>query len=205
MPISRTIEQGECISSISEEYGFFWSTIWNHPDNADLKQLRIDPNALLEGDVVVVPDKTLKEESCATEQKHKFKKKGTPAKIKIQLMLDDEPRANEPYRLAIDGTWYEGTLDGDGFLEQVIPPGAVQGILRVGSGERIDEYQLALGTLDPIDTEGGVSGRLRGLGYHHEADDATPAIRAFQKKEQLEVTGEVDDQTRQKLKERFGQ
>src|SRR5215208_137973 len=204
MPISRTIEQGECISSLCAEYGFFWSTIWNHADNADLKELRKDPNALLEGDVVVIPDKTKKEESCATEQKHKFKKKGTPAKIKIRLMLDDEPRANEPYRLAIDGTWYEGTLDGDGFLEQVIPPGAVQGILRVGSGERIDEYELALGTLDPIDTESGVSGRLRGLGYHHE-DDATPAISAFQKKEGLEESGELDDETRQKLKERFGQ
>src|SRR5205823_4496192 len=175
-----------------------------HADNADLKQLRRDPNVLLEGDVVVIPDKTPKEESCPTEQKHKFKKKGTPAKIKIRLMLDDRPRANEPYRLAIDGTWFEGNLDGDGFLEQAIPPGAVRGVLRVGSGERIDEYELALGHLDPIDTDGGVSGRLRGLGYHHE-DDPTPAISAFQKKEGLEVSGEVDDQTRQKLKERFGQ
>jgi hypothetical protein len=205
MPIRKTVDAGECISSISDEHGFFWSTIWNHADNAELKELRIDPNALLEGDVVVIPDKTLKTESCATEQKHKFKKKGTPAKIKIRLMLDDEPRANEPYRLQIDGTWFEGTLDGDGFLEQVIPPGSIRGVLRVGSGERIDEYELALGTLDPIDTDTGVAGRLRGLGFHFEGDDATPAVRAFQKKEQLEETGEVDDQTRQKLKEKFGQ
>jgi hypothetical protein len=205
MPIRKTVEQGDCLSSISDEHGFFWSTVWNHPDNADLKELRNDPNALLEGDVVVVPDKAMKEESCATEQKHKFKKKGTPAKIKIRLMLDDEPRANEPYRLQIDGTWFEGNLDGDGFLEQVIPPGSVRGILRVGTGERIDEYELALGTLDPIDTDSGVNGRLRGLGYHFEGDDPEAAIRAFQKKEQLEETGAIDDQTRKKLKERFGQ
>ncbi|HEV8607058.1 MAG TPA: peptidoglycan-binding domain-containing protein [Tepidisphaeraceae bacterium] len=205
MPIQKTVEQGDCISSISDEHGFFWSTIWNHADNADLKALRSDPNALMEGDVVVVPDKTMKEESCATEKKHKFKKKGTPAKVKIRLMLDDEPRANEPYRLEIDGASFEGNLDGDGFLEQAIPPGAVRGVLRVGTGERIDEYELALGTLDPIDTEGGVMGRLRTLGYHSEGDDPGPAIRAFQKKEQLEVSGEMNDETRDKLKERFGQ
>ena len=201
---NHVVEQGDCLSSIGAKYGFFPLTLWNHADNAELKELRKDPNVLLEGDVVVIPDKTIKEESCATEQKHKFKKKGTPAKIKIRLMLDDEPRANEPYKLCIDGTWSEGNLDGDGFLEQVIPPGAVRGILRVGSGERIDEYELALGTLDPIDTDSGASGRLRGLGYHHE-DDATPAIRAFQKKEGLEESGELTEETRQKLKERFGQ
>jgi len=205
MPISRTIEQGECISSLSAAYGFFWSTIWNHADNADLKQLRKDPNALLEGDVVVIPDKTPKEESCSTEQKHKFKKKGTPAKIKIRLMLDDQPRKNEPYKLQIDGEWVkDGQTDGDGFLEVPIPPGARQGLLRVGSGERVDEYQLALGTLDPIDTDTGVKGRLHGLGYDCDGDIG-PAISAFQKKEQLTVTGELDDQTRDKLKERFGQ
>jgi putative peptidoglycan binding protein len=77
--------------------------------------------------------------------------------------------------------------------------------LRVGSGERIDEYELALGTLDPIDTDSGVNGRLRGLGYHFEGDDPEAAIRAFQKKEQLDETGAMDDQTREKLKEKFGQ
>src|SRR6267142_5017763 len=177
MPTEKAVEQGDCISSISDAAGFFWSTIWNHADNSDLKQLRKDPNALLAGDVVVIPDKTPKEESCATEQTHKFKKKGTPAKLKIRLMIDDEPRENQPYKLQIDGKWVkDGTTDGDGFLEVSIPPGAVRGVLRVGSGERVDEYQLGLGTLDPIDTDTGVKGRLHGLGYHAQDDDLSPAI-----------------------------
>jgi N-acetylmuramoyl-L-alanine amidase len=203
---NHEVEQGDCITSISQQYGFFWDTIWNHADNAELKELRKDPNALLAGDVVVIPDKRQKEESCATEEKHKFKLKGVPAKLKIRLMLDDLPRKNEPYRLSIDhGPWIEGTTDGDGFLEQPLPPGAMQGILKIGTGLRVDEYKLALGTLDPIDTDSGIKGRLHGLGYHIEGDDMGPALSAFQKKEQLTVTGTADDQTRDLLKQRFGQ
>jgi hypothetical protein len=202
---NHEVEQGDCISSIADQYGFFWSTLWNHADNADLKQLRKDPNALLEGDVVVVPDKTVKEESCATEQKHKFKKKGTPAKIKLRLLLDDEPRKNEPFKLNIDGKWIkEGKTDGNGYLEADIPAGAKQGELRVGSGNNIEIFSLGLGTLDPADTESGVEDRLLGLGYDMSAG-LEEALKAFQTKEQLQVSGTLDDATRAKLKERYGQ
>jgi putative peptidoglycan binding protein len=205
MPIQKVVEQGECISSISDEHGFFWSTIWNHADNADLKQLRKDPNALLEGDVVVIPDKTVKEESCATEKTHKFKKKGTPAKIKIRLLLDDEPRKNVPFKLNIDGKWIkEGKTDGDGYVQASIPAGAKQGELRVGSGNDIQIFHLGLGTLDPADTESGAEDRLIGLGYGVNGD-LEAALRAFQEKEKLTVNGQLDDATRDKLKERYGQ
>jgi len=204
MPTNRVVEQGDCISSIAEESGLFWSTIWNHADNSDLKELRKDPNALLEGDVVVVPDKTLKEESCATEQKHKFKKKGTPAKMKIRLMLDDKPRKNEPYKLCIDGKWVDGKTDGDGYLEEVIPPSAREGELRVGSGDNVEIYQLGLGTLDPADSESGAEDRLLGLGYDLSGG-LEAALEAFQSKEKLTVNGQLDDATKNKLKERYGQ
>jgi N-acetylmuramoyl-L-alanine amidase len=61
---SHTVKQGDCISSIAHETGFFWETLWNHPDNAKLKQLRKNPNALLPGDVVSIPDQRVKQESC---------------------------------------------------------------------------------------------------------------------------------------------
>jgi hypothetical protein len=204
MPILKTIEQGDCISSISEEHGFFWSTVWNHADNAELKELRKDPNALLEGDVVAIPDKTAKEESCATEQKHKFKRKGVPAKVKIRMMLDDQPRKNEPYKLCIDGKWSEGSTDGDGYIEADIPADAKQGELRLGSGKDIDIFQLGFGTLDPQDTESGAEDRLLGLGYDL-SDGLEEALKAFQSKEKLTVNGQLDETTQNKLKERYGQ
>jgi N-acetylmuramoyl-L-alanine amidase len=201
---NHEVSQGECLSSIADQYGFFPLTLWNHADNAELKELRKDPNALLEGDVVVIPEKTPKEESCATEKTHKFKRKGTPAKIKIRMLLDDEPRANEPYQLNIDGKWSEGTTDGDGYVEASIPAGAKKGELRLGSGDDMQIFQLGLGTLDPVDTESGAEDRLIGLGYGVNGD-LESSIKAFQEKEELEVTGRLDDATKEKLKERYGQ
>jgi N-acetylmuramoyl-L-alanine amidase len=201
---NHVVEQGDCLSSIAEQYGFFWSTLWNHADNSDLKQLRKDPNALLEGDVVVIPDKTAKEESCATEQKHKFKRKGVPAKMKIRMMLDDEPRKNEPYKLCIDGKWTEGKTDGDGYIEADIPADAKQGELRLGSGKDVDIFQLGFGTLDPQDSESGAEDRLLGLGYDLSAG-VEEALKAFQTNEKLTVNGELDETTQTKLKEKYGQ
>ncbi|MBK8258708.1 MAG: hypothetical protein IPK82_39380 [Polyangiaceae bacterium] len=55
------------MASLSARYGFAdWKVIWNHPDNAELKQRRPKPGVLFEGDVVTIPDKTLKEEDRET-------------------------------------------------------------------------------------------------------------------------------------------
>jgi hypothetical protein len=86
MPMDYQVNSGDCISSVAFNHGFFWETLWNHGDNSELKSKRKDPNILKEGDVVHIPDLTLKEESCATENRHRFKLKGVPAKLKLRLM-----------------------------------------------------------------------------------------------------------------------
>ena len=78
-----TVKQGDCISSIAQKHGLFWDKVWNHPKNANLQERRKDPNVLSPGDVVFVPDKDEKEESGATEQRHRFKRKGVPEKLRI--------------------------------------------------------------------------------------------------------------------------
>lgn len=198
------VKQGDCISSIAERHGLFWEKVWNHPKNARLKEQRKDPNVLYPGDVVFIPDKEKKEESGTTEQRHRFKKKGTPAKLKIRMLKNDQPRSNEPYRLNIDGIWQEGTTDGEGYVEANIPSMAKKAILHIGQAGKEDIYHLNLGNLDPIDTEEGVRERLKSLGFRVD-QDLSNALRLFQKKEGLQVTGELDDTTRTRLKERFGQ
>lgn len=198
------VQQGDCISSIAFKHGFFWETIWNHGRNAELKQRRKDPNVLLPGDVVHIPDLRSKEESGVTEQRHQFKIKGVPAKMKLRLAINNQPLANKNYRLCIDGAWKSGTTDGDGFLELAIPPDAKSGKIMVQQGTAHTVFDFDFGSVDPIDTEEGVRERLIDMGFDAETD-LSAALRSFQHQEGLQETGKIDDSTRAKIKERFGQ
>lgn len=197
------IKAGDCMNSIAYEHGFLWKTLWNHPQNADLKQKRADPNVLLEGDVVHIPDKREKQETGATEQRHRFKRKGVPARFRVRLLRDDEPLANQPFELLVDGTSFKGTTGGNGLVDAPLVPNATEGVLNVGEGADRQTFYLSFGQINPLDTDSGVAGRLADLGYCVEPD-LGPAVRAFQAKYKLPETGQIDDATRQKLKEVFG-
>jgi N-acetylmuramoyl-L-alanine amidase len=201
---NHTVAQGECFSSIAAQFGFTVDTLWNLPENAQLKANRKDPNVLYPDDVVFVPDPRPKEVSCATEKRHPFVKKGSPAKLKIRLLDGQQPRANVAYKLQIDGVWVDGTTDSNGYLEQPLPPSAKKGQLLVGEGPTQDVHDLDFGFVDPIETDSGVAKRLRDLGYETGSDPSI-AIRGFQADQGLEVTGQVDDAFKQKLSEVFGQ
>ena len=211
MPIEYVVRQGDCISSISVETGFLSNTLWNHPANSGLKQKRKDPNVLFEGDVVVIPDKELKNQSCATDKKHRFVRLGVPEKLQL-VLLDDcgVPRAGLPYDIVIDGAHTTGKTDSEGKISVPIPPGAREGRLTITDHEVIEEYPLDLGHLDPIDEISGVQKRLANLGFDCGSDDGVlgpdtvDAIRQFQQQRSLEVTGRLDDATRDTLKEVHG-
>lgn len=202
----HTASSGESVTSIAESYGFFWQTVWDHDKNAELKQKRKTPNVIAPGDEVFIPPKQKKEESRATEAKHTFKRKGVPAMLRIQLLELDEPRANEPYILEIDGQLISGETDGDGIIEQPISPKARGGILKLpNSGE---EWPIRIGHLDPVDTPQGVQQRLNNLGFDagDETGDLTAsatveALKRFQAKHGLEATGELTSETTAKLEE----
>jgi hypothetical protein len=203
MPTHR-VSQGECALSIADQYGFFWKTVWDRPENEQLRRLRGDPNVLQEGDEIFIPEKEIKEVSCATEQKHRFRRKGVPGKLRLRVLVDDEAQANTDYVLIIDGRSRNGKTDSDGFLEESIPAGAVEGELRIKTKGVERRFYLALGALNPIDTDIGVRQRLQQLGYNVDAD-FEGAVKRFQTLHDLEVSGRVDDAFRQKLKEVFGQ
>ena len=198
-----TIQQGDCVTNLANQAGLLWTTVWNHPNNAALKQLRKDPNVLLPGDQLFIPDLDPKLIDKPTDQKHTFVKKGTPAKLKIRLLNQDQPRANLPYQLDIDGALLSGSTDGDGYISQPLPPGAQRGKLTVGSGTTRDVYEIQFGAVDPFDTDTGVRGRLLSLGFG--GDDIQEALKAFQQKEGLDVTGQADDATKSRLQQRYGQ
>lgn len=202
----HTVTEGDCLSSIAERYGFFWETLWNAPENQGIVQARKDPNTLMPGDVVFIPEKRTKSYVRPTGARHTWKVKGVPAKFRIQLRWGDEPRANEPFTLVIDGEVHEGVTDGEGSIEVTIRPDARHGTLRVGEGERAQELDLDLGAMPTIQEAAGVIGRLRNLGYYaghstrEVSDDVRDALRGFQRANGLEETGEPDDATKSTLR-----
>jgi hypothetical protein len=202
--LQHTVDQGECFSSLARRYGFpTIDALWTHPANADLRQKRQDPNVLFPGDVVAIPEKELREEARPTDQRHKFRKTDSPAKVRIRLMDGDQPRRNVPYELRVDGNVLKGTTDRLGFLEHPVAPDAKAGSLLVGNGPTKDLFAWQFGTVDPIETDEGVRGRLIDLGY--DVENLAEAIKAFQQASNLSATGQADDATRSRLKERFGQ
>lgn len=206
----HTIVKGDDIASIAKRYGFAnWRQIWDFGSNADLRQQRPNPNQLKVDDVVAIPETEERTESVPTDASHKFRYGAPPTKFKIRLCdIDDQPMANIRYRLAVAGQEQSGETDADGNLVEVIPNDARDGELTYWLTETdAVTWTVGFGELPPWQDLAGVQARLNNLGYGageitgvtNEATEA--AIRAFQEKNQLAVTGADDAQTRAKLHE----
>ncbi|CAN5356262.1 hypothetical protein BH10ACI1_BH10ACI1_29880 [soil metagenome] len=205
MPIRHIIKQGESVISLSELHGLFADTIWNYPENAELKEKRKNMNILMPGDILIIPDKRPKEVSRPTNEVHKFQRKGIPALFRLQVFDIEEPRANQKYTLDVDGQMYEGQTDSRGVLEQTVPTNSKKGILIIGDDEL--RLEINFSYLDPINEIAGVKKRLNNMGYdcgepNNKMDDKMQSqLKLFQKRFSLEETGEADSATVKKLEE----
>jgi uncharacterized Zn-binding protein involved in type VI secretion len=202
--IWRRAARGACVSSIAFEAGHFWQTLWEHGANANLRRERGNPNVLRTGDAVFVPEPRPKSEWGDTDRNHQFTRRGEPAQLPLRVLADGEPRANQPWTLEIDGRRFEGQTDADGALCVPMIGNARRAMLRVGPPGDEDEYELDLGTVEPISCEEGVRARLENLGYFERgrsesADDLADALRAFQSKRGLAGAGVADEATRARL------
>jgi hypothetical protein len=208
---THTVEPGEHMAAIADRYGFRGlAAIWDHPNNAELKQQRKTPHVLQAGDQVFIPQRTEGKASCATGDFHRFVLKGEPVKLRIKLLSSaGAPLAGQSCVLSVDGTDTEVITDDSGILELVIPPATQSATLAAGDSR----YDLNVGGLDPIDTTGGQHARLRNLGYDLDAaegdcdvdaDQLRFAIELFQHDQGLPITGEADDATKALLAELAG-
>ena len=169
MPYVHCIAPGECVVSLAVDHGFAPATIWDHPANAGLREERRNMHVLEPGDEVVIPDLRPGIVACETGRRHRFRRRGVPQRLSMQLLVDDQPRAAVPYRLVVDGTKHEGVTDTEGRLSHWIPPNAHRGVLLV-EGEA---YDLEFGHLDPATTRAGFRARLVNLGFlASDSDDA---------------------------------
>ncbi|GEM_PF-416686 len=209
------VKQGECLSSIAHQYGFHWKTLWNHPDNKELKENRKNPNILYPEDEICVPEKEEKYESGETGKKHRFVVKGK-AKLRIQVLRDGAPWAGVEYTLAVEDKKFEFKTnettgeqsklktDQKGILEHLIAPGAKEGKLLIGKEPKQREFPLKIGHLDPIEKLSGVQARLKNLLLYQgpidgtENEALTEAVAVFQGYCGLTVTGKLGDEDMKK-------
>jgi hypothetical protein len=210
MPRQHTVQQGDSIISLSKQFGIPAGKIWNHPDNRTLRSRSRHTSILLPGDVLTIPDLEDKWVDAATEECHRYRYSGRTTWLKLRFLRDGEPREGEPYRLVIDPHQFSGTLDSDGRLEVRIPADAHEGVLYLGEPPGEERHTVRIGHLDPISEPTGVLQRLHSLGFPCPAEAelsesrVRTALENFQSENGLEVTGDADEATRNKLVELHG-
>jgi len=207
-----TVKQGEDLLSIAHDYGLAdWHTIYDHPENAAFKETRPHPTILYPGDRVFVPNRSLRQHPCETGYRHTFKVKVATALVRIVLEEEGRPHPHKKYKLTVGDRVYEGTTNAEGLLEQQVRANAKEGQLTVWLDDdpAVEPYTwtLNIAHLDPIDTISGVQARLNNLGYDCGGEDkqigpkTQAALKAFQSMVGLDSTGQLDEATRDKLRE----
>jgi hypothetical protein len=153
----HTVVQGDSIESIAYAAGHAWETVWEAPENAELRELRTSPHVLLTGDVVFVPPIELKTESLATGQRHKLRRNSVPSKLIVRFLVDGEPRANAEYTFVCEGVERTGSTDGDGVLEESTHPLAtwaeVRFALAPAEEDQDEQPQPADDDAEPLDDD----------------------------------------------------
>ena len=219
MTTYHTVVQGEYLSGIAAKYGFStFKSIWDHPQNAELKKKRQNPNVIFPGDRLFIPDRVQKLAVVGTSLQHQFVLKAEKLKLRLALEgLHGKPIANAKCDLTIDGQTFPVTTDDQGKFEQDIKRGAQGGSLTVkGAQTPIDGMVIPvkIGHLDPVDEVAGQQARLNNLGYFagpFEGSSAEEnkalflsAVEEFQCDHGLLVDGKCGPATQAKLKQVHG-
>jgi len=206
-------KKGDTMAKIARKYNIADpDTIYDHAPNQGLRDLRSEKDLLAPGDEVWVP---VQDE---LEVPTKGKNNGpvditvnSPEAERLVVVLkneEGEPYADREYVLKYPDQEEEitGTTDGEGKIDEEVPSGIEEATVEI-EGKTIKLY---LGYLDPPDVLSGYANRLRNLAYFGEAipRSLTPklqdAISKFQEDNELTVSGTVDQETADKLVEKYG-
>ncbi len=203
--IPYVVRQGDHLSKLAARHSFDADTVWQDARNADLRNQRPDPHILCAGDILYIPEAQPQWLAVSVGAVNKFHVTVPTVKVSLVCAQDDKPIANAACVIHGLPTPLQLTTDGNGLLEFDVPASVASVTLEIPSRAIVKKLQV--GHLDPVDQPSGVAQRLRNLGYTSAAAAArdpdaaqAQAVKAFQADEGLPVTGELDDQTIQRLK-----
>jgi hypothetical protein len=133
--MKHKIKKGECVLSLAAETGHVSTTIWHHQANKGLATSAALPNILPTGENIEVPKVRRKQESLATDTRHRLRRLGTHVMLRLRIMDDDKPWANRPFVLQMELDEVEGTTDAAGFLKVNVPAHLEVAKLKIGDSE----------------------------------------------------------------------
>lgn len=137
MAAKHVVIAGDCCSSLAAKAGFAdYHSIYDDGTNAALKQKRPNPNTLVVGDELTIPDKVHKTVTKPTGTAHKFVATIKAVKLRLQVLdSQGKPCAGTPYVLKVAGSELKkGASMSDGFVEVEVDPQATAGSLTVELG-----------------------------------------------------------------------
>ena len=213
MPRQHTIAPGETLAALAAEHGFSrGSHIFEHPDNASLREHRDNPDVLAAGDVVVLPDPVLGTVEVRVDVRHRFQVVRPRQHLRLKPVgCDGLSLDGRRYVLEVEGARFEGVIDGR--IEHAIGVGARRARLEVepeSEGQASIIWELEVGHLDPVETAAGLQARLNNLGFWVGPVDADvgprteAGIRRFQEAHGLDVDGTNSQEVLDKLREEHG-
>jgi Putative peptidoglycan binding domain len=210
----HVVKQGEHLSQIAELYGFRdYRTVWNDPANAQLRANRANPNVLMPGDVVHVPDRLRKQESVSTDHTHRFTLSGRRLMLRLALRdFGNEPLANAKCVITIAGVAKELNTNAKGHVEMPIAADVTEATVAFDDPSLPFDLSVPIrvGYLDPVAERSGQRARLSNLGYITRPLDKVDesyfaaVVQEFQCDFGLKVTGVCDSPTQIKLKDVHG-
>jgi hypothetical protein len=215
-PKPLVITRGDHLSKLAMRYGFDADKAWNDPKNAALKKKRTNPNMLVSGDVLYVPENKPNWVSASIGSSNGLVATVPRVPVTALFMKDGQPLANEPYHLQglrpKPGDPDPATTDGDGCIHVDVPVTVPTFAVYFDSLSELHHFRV--GHLDPPDEPTGARARLGLLGLlgrpggkqqvEGPGSDLPGALKRFQRMNKLKPTGSLDQDTVAKLTEVFG-
>jgi N-acetylmuramoyl-L-alanine amidase len=201
---TETVRVGDCVSRLAAVNQFRrWQTVYDHPDNRPLRESRGNPNQLVPGDVVAIPEKQEKVLHLQTGREHLLMVRAQKTRLRIKYAGTHPAQ----YELRIGTKTMRGSVPADGVIDENISPTEAGGELVVTpigvAGSTPGRWSLRIGSMQPIDSLVGVQQRLNNLALFAGEEDGRmseatmEAIKTFKRMQGVpDPTGELDDATR---------
>ncbi|BBO81500.1 peptidoglycan-binding protein [Desulfosarcina ovata] len=202
------VKQGEHLVGIATSYHFLnYKKIWEDSNNTELKKSRKNPNILFPGDQIYLPEYITNTIDITTEQRHRFIVKKVPLSINIVIKNEDNaPISNTECSITIEEKKFSHITDIEGKIIQPISHKITKGTLAIFD----TQYDLLIGSLDPITEVSGQKERLINLGYYPDNNDKESdqsflsAVEEFQCDNNLFVDGICGPKTQAKIVKIYG-